>query len=174
MKFGIDCGHNCPPDTGCWAIKREDSLTLAVGSRVISLLQSLGHEVMDCKPLQADTVRQSLGKRCLAANKGKVDIYVSIHFNCFDGRAFGSETFAVSPQGRKIAASVLTEIVKLGFFDRGVKDGSHLYVLKNTGMPAILVECAFCDSQKDMDLFGVVGPDSMADAIVKGLLANIK
>jgi N-acetylmuramoyl-L-alanine amidase len=28
MKFGIDIGHNCPPETGARGIQIEDNLTL--------------------------------------------------------------------------------------------------------------------------------------------------
>jgi N-acetylmuramoyl-L-alanine amidase len=173
MKYGIDCGHNCPPDTGCVAIKKEDSLTLAIGKRVIVKLGELGHEVIDCKPSQADTVSQSLAKRCLIANKENVDVFVSIHFNCFNGAAFGSEVYFASDAGERIARSVLAELVKLGFHDRGVKHGSEFYVLRKTAMTAILIETAFCDSQKDMDLFARLGPDAIADAIVKGLTGKL-
>ncbi|MFN5872190.1 MAG: cell wall hydrolase, partial [Aphanizomenon sp.] len=36
MKFGIDIGHNCPPDSGASGIKSEDRLTTEVGNKVIS------------------------------------------------------------------------------------------------------------------------------------------
>ncbi|MCC5617161.1 N-acetylmuramoyl-L-alanine amidase [Nostoc sp. CHAB 5836] len=170
MKFGIDSGHNCPPDTGARGIKFEDNLTLDVGNRVIAKLRALGNDVVVCKPSSASTVRESLSKRCSTANASKVDIYVSIHFNAFNSRANGTEVFATSEDGRKIAKPVLDEIVKLGFFNRGVKSGSHLFVLKNTDMPAILVECCFIDSQKDMNLFN---PEAMANAIVKGLTGKL-
>ncbi|MEH2175351.1 N-acetylmuramoyl-L-alanine amidase [Nostoc sp.] len=170
MKFGIDSGHNCPPDTGARGIKFEDNLTLDVGNRVIAKLRALGNEVVVCRPSSANTVRDSLSKRCSTANASKVDIYVSVHFNCFNGQANGTEVFATSDTGRKIAKPVLDEIVKLGFFNRGVKSGSHLYVLKNTDMPAILIECCFLDSQKDMNLFN---PEAMANAIVKGLTGKV-
>jgi N-acetylmuramoyl-L-alanine amidase len=170
MKFGIDIGHNCSPDTGARGIKFEDNLTLDVGNRVIAKLKALGHEVISCKPDRADTVRESLSKRCEKANAAKVDIYVSIHFNAFNGQANGTELFATSDTGRKIAKPVLDEIVKLGFFNRGVKSGSHLFVLRNTNMPAILVEGCFIDSQKDMNLFN---PEATANAIVKGLTGQV-
>lgn len=170
MKFGIDSGHNCPPDTGARGIKIEDNLTLDVGNRVIEKLRALGNEVVVCKPSSASTVRDSLLKRCNTANASRVDIFVSIHFNAFNGQANGTEVFATSDTGRKIAKPVLDEIVKLGFFSRGVKSGSHLFVLKNTDMPAILVEGCFIDSQKDMNLFN---PEAMANAIVKGLTGKV-
>ncbi|TAE59361.1 MAG: cell wall hydrolase [Nostocales cyanobacterium] len=170
MKFGIDMGHNCPPDTGARGIKFEDNLTMDVGNRVISKLKSLGHEAISCTPSSASSVSQSLGRRCDTANRNRVDVFVSIHFNAFNGRANGTEIFATSDAGRKIAQPVLDEILKLGFFNRGVKNGSHLYVVRNTNMPGILVECCFIDSAKDMQIYD---SEAMANAIVKGLTGKV-
>jgi hypothetical protein len=166
MKYGIDCGHNATPDTGAVGIKQEDVLTLAVGSRVMAGLRSLGHEVVNCTPTKASSVGDSLRQRCQIANSEKVDVFVSIHFNAFNCKAYGTEVYAMSNSGKTLAKNVINEICSLGFFNRGVKDGSHLYVLKNTCMPAILVECCFVDSATDMNLLNA---DTMAAAIVKGL-----
>jgi N-acetylmuramoyl-L-alanine amidase len=170
MRYGIDIGHNCPPDIGAKGIKFEDNLTLDVGRRVIAKLRALGHEVVECKPDRASAVGESLSRRCAKANASKVDIFVSIHFNAFNTKANGTEVFATSEEGRKIAKPVLDEIVKLGFFNRGVKNGSHLFVLQHTNMPAILVEGCFIDSQKDVSLYD---PEKMANAIVKGLTGKL-
>jgi N-acetylmuramoyl-L-alanine amidase len=170
MRFGVDIGHNCSPDTGARGIKFEDNLTLDIGNRVMSKLKALGHEVIDCKPARASNVKDSLSRRCDRANDTKVDLFVSIHFNAFNQRANGTEIFADSPQARKAAKPVLDEIVKLGFFNRGVKNGSHLFVLRNTKMPGILIESCFIDSQKDMSLFN---SEAIANAIVKGLTGKL-
>jgi N-acetylmuramoyl-L-alanine amidase len=170
MRFGIDIGHNCPPDTGARGIKFEDNLTFDVGHRIISKLKALGHEIIECKPERAGNVKDSLSRRCDRANDTKVDLFVSIHFNAFNQRANGTEIFADSAQGRKAAKPVLDEIVKLGFFNRGIKNGSHLFVLRNTKMPGILIESCFIDSQKDMSLFN---PEAIANAIVKGLTGQL-
>ncbi|MBD2364307.1 N-acetylmuramoyl-L-alanine amidase [Anabaena minutissima FACHB-250] len=170
MKYGIDIGHNSPPDTGARGIKFEDNLNVDVGNRVISKLQALGHEVISCKPDRSTSVQNSLSQRCNKANAARVEVFVSIHFNAFNGQANGTEVFAASDSGRRIAQPVLNEIVKLGFFNRGVKNGSHLFVLRNTNMPAILVECCFIDSQKDMNLFDA---EATANAIVKGLTGKL-
>ncbi|MDH6098255.1 N-acetylmuramoyl-L-alanine amidase [Anabaenopsis sp. FSS-46] len=170
MKFGIDIGHNSPPDTGAVGIKSEDVLNTDVGNRVISKLRALGHEVIVCKPDRSTSVSNSLFQRINTANTNKVEVFVSIHFNAFNGRANGTEVFATSDAGRKIAQPVLNEIVKLGFFNRGVKSGSHLYVLKNTRMPAILIECCFIDSPRDMNIFE---SEATANAIVKGLTGEL-
>ena len=170
MKFGIDIGHNCPPDSGASGIKSEDKLTMEVGNKVIAKLESLGHTVISCKPNSASTVNQSLGSRCEKANNNRVDFFVSIHFNAFNGQANGTEVFAISDAGRKVAQKVLDEIVKLGFFNRGVKSGSHLYVLKRTNMPGILIEGCFIDSAKDMQIYD---GEAMANAIVVGLTGKV-
>ncbi|MGF1676560.1 MAG: N-acetylmuramoyl-L-alanine amidase [Rivularia sp. (in: cyanobacteria)] len=170
MRFGIDIGHNCPPDTGANGIKFEDNLTLDVGNRVMGKLKDLGHQVIDCKPGKSNSVGNSLRQRCSRANVSKVDIFVSIHFNAFNGFANGTEIFAISDTAKKIAKPVLDEILQMGYFNRGIKNGSHLYVLKNTNMPGILIECCFLDSAKDMKLFD---SEAMANAIVKGLTGKL-
>ncbi|MBJ7295300.1 MAG: N-acetylmuramoyl-L-alanine amidase [Dolichospermum sp.] len=170
MKFGLDIGHNCPPDSGAEGIKSENKLTMEVGNKVIAKLENLGHTVIACKPNSASTVNQSLGSRCEKANSNRVDIFVSIHFNAFNGQANGTEVFAISDAGKKVAQKVLDEIVKLGFFNRGVKSGSHLYVLRRTNMPGILIECCFIDSAKDIQLYD---GETMANAIVAGLTGKV-
>ena len=143
---------------------------MEVGNKVIAKLKSLGHEAISCTPNSARSVSQSLGRRCDIANRNKVDVFISIHFNAFNGQANGTEVFAMSDAGRKIAKPVLDEIIKLGFFNRGVKNGSHLYVLRNTNMPGILIECCFIDSAKDMQLYD---GEAMANAIVTGLTGKV-
>lgn len=166
MRFGIDIGHNCHPDSGAVGIKAENVLNMDVGNRVIDKLEALGHEVVNCKPNKATSIRNSLQQRVNISNKAGVDLFVSIHFNAFNCKAYGTEVFAISQAGRNLAQKVLSEIIELGFFNRGVKDGSHLFVVKNTDAPAILIECAFCDSARDMKLFEA---EEMAEAIARGL-----
>lgn len=170
MKFGIDIGHNCPPDIGSTGIRQEDDLTREVGILVIEKLASLGHQVINCTPTSASSVTESLKQRVETANSHKVELLASIHFNSFNGKASGSEAFGHGNLGKKAANLVLKNIVNLGFSDRGVKDGSHLYILRNSEMPSILIECCFCDSKTDMELYN---PSSMADAIARGLNDSI-
>jgi N-acetylmuramoyl-L-alanine amidase len=170
MKFGIDIGHNCSPDTGAVGVKKEDDLTTAVGTKLIQKLTAAGHTVVNCTPKTASSVTDSLQQRVRKANAENVNIFVSIHFNAFNKKAYGAEVFGISNASKGIAQSVLKEIVKLGFFNRGVKS-TPLYVLRNTQMPAILIECCFCDSQTDMDIFDA---EKMAEAIKVGLIGESK
>jgi N-acetylmuramoyl-L-alanine amidase len=169
MKFGIDIGHNCPPDTGAKGIaKTEDQLTKDVGNRLMKKLSAAGHSVINCTPNTAANVGESLRKRVDKANTDRVDLFVSIHFNAFNKKANGTEVFAISNTSKAIAQSVFNEIVKLGFKNRGVKN-TQFFVLKNTSMPAILIECCFCDSTADMSIFDA---EKMAEAIKIGLIGD--
>ena len=168
MKIALDTGHNCINDGGAVGIRKEDELILELGIKLKKLLQREGHTVIDVHPASAVSVIDSLRQRVVAANKSDADLFVSLHFNAFNKLAYGSEIFVISSRSQQIARRTLTEVCKLGFFDRGVKR-RNFYVLKHTEMPAILVECCFCDSVRDMDLYDA---DDMALAICNGIIGR--
>ena len=168
MKYGIDIGHNCPPvDIGAVGIRKEGELNKEVGARVMEKLKALNQDVVYCTPGYASSSGDSLYRRTNKANVEKVDFYVSIHFN--SGGGHGTEVFAISKAGKEVAKRVVDAIATLGYVNRGVKDGSWLYVLKNTKMPGILVEGGFVDSKEDMQRYNA---EKIANAIVKGLTGS--
>ncbi|RUT08432.1 hypothetical protein DSM106972_016000 [Dulcicalothrix desertica PCC 7102] len=166
--YAIDLGHGCNFDGGAVGILKEENVINVVGRLVINKLLQLGHEVIEVRPVTANSTRHSLQQRCNTANAFKADVFVSIHANKHKGQAHGTEVFAISTKGRALAAKVLRNICSLGFFSRGVKNGSHLFVLKNTAMVAILIELFFLDSTKDVALYNA---EKLATAIVEGLTA---
>ncbi|MHB9940643.1 N-acetylmuramoyl-L-alanine amidase [Clostridium sporogenes] len=170
MKIGIDCGHTLSgADYGAVGIKAESNLTREVGTRVISKLQALGHTVIKCYKDTCSSLQDSLSYRTNTANNNNVDLYVSIHFNAFNGSAYGTEVLTYGGNKFSEATSVLNNIVSLGYTNRGIKDGSNLYVIRNTKAKSMLIECCFCDNSGDMSRFNA---DKMADAIVKGLVGK--
>lgn len=166
MRIGLDIGHNCYPDIGAQGIGNEDEMNAQIGSALSQKLINKGITVILCQPKTANSVPSSLRKRVNTANQTGCDYFISIHHNAFNGQAHGSEVYAISPIGRKLAQSILTQIVELGFRDRGVKAGSHLYVVAATKMPAILIEGCFVDSHKDMAIWNA---EKMASAIFTGI-----
>ncbi|EDU37353.1 N-acetylmuramoyl-L-alanine amidase [Clostridium sp. CTA-6] len=171
MKIGIDCGHTLSSaDYGAAGIKAESNLTREVGTRVISKLQALGHTVIKCYKDTCSNLNDSLSYRTNTANNNNVDLYVSIHFNCYNGSAYGTEIFTYGGKGLQQARAVLNNICALGYANRGIKDGSSLYVLRHTKAKAILIECRFCDNSGDMNKFNA---ENIANAIVKGLVGII-
>lgn len=174
MKYGIDYGHNCPPDIGAMN-GYEDELNKELGSKVALGLSSLGHDIVIVNPqTKAWSVGHSLQMRCDIANAARCDRYVSFHFNAFNTKAFGCETYYVSSAGYKMAKPIVDEICKLNhgsyqLFNRGAKRTSYFQVLNQTDMPAVLIETAFCDNASDMRTYMNIGVDAVASAIVRGL-----
>jgi len=97
-----------------------------------------------------------LSTRTNKANKDNVDIYISFHHNALTakwGKWTGVETFYSygSPKGKKLAEAVQPAVVKAyGLRDRGIKNGNHLWIIRKTKMPAILIEGGFMDSTIDI------------------------
>lgn len=125
MKLGLDIGHNCYPDIGAQGIGNEDEMNAQIGSVLSKKLIDKGIIVILCQPETANSVPSSLRKRANTANQVGCDYFISIHHNAFNGKAHGSEVYAISSVGWKLAQSILTQIVGLGFYDRGVKNGKH-------------------------------------------------
>lgn len=170
MKIAINPGHTLDgqPGSGAVGIKSESQENRKVGDLVIEMLKKLGHTVIDCRVDKASSQNAYLKKCVDIANENKVELFVSIHFNASSGTGKGSEVFVYSDKSKvkDKAQNILNEIVKLGFGNRGVKPNDGLYVLKNTNMPALLVECCFIDNKEDMNLYN---HETMAKAIVKGI-----
>ena len=167
MKIAIDVGHNCPGDRGASGLKiSEDRLILELADKLDLLLRQENVDVVMIRPQNTRTVNESLQQRVKLANNSNADFFVSLHFNAFYGVAHGAEVYYRSLKGGLVAQRIQSEICKLGFHDRKTKLG-RFYVLKKTAMPAVLVECCFCDSQKDMQLYNA---SLMAVAIKNGLL----
>ncbi|AUN11554.1 N-acetylmuramoyl-L-alanine amidase [Clostridium botulinum] len=170
MKIGIDCGHTLSGnDYGAVGIKAESNLTREVGTKVISKLQALGHTAIKCYKDSCSSLNDSLSYRTNTSNNNNVDLYVSIHFNCYNGSAYGTEVFTYGGKELLEAKAVLNNICSLGYTNRGIKNGSNLYVIRNTKAKAMLIECCFCDNARDMSRYNA---ENMANAIVKGLVGQ--
>jgi len=90
--------------------------------------------------------------RAQLANEIGADIFVSMHNNSFTPKTKGTEVYysTRSMRGKQIAEILQRNMVdQLGTFNRGAKNGSHLIVLNQTKMPAVLIETAFMSNLED-------------------------
>ena len=168
--LAIDIGHNVLYDTGAVGIRKEDDLNRLVGNALISKLRDIGVKVVNCKPNTAKSLNDSLYQRVITANNSGATLFVSIHHNACPG-GYGAEVLCIKNnyQGglsTKVGQAILNELSSLGLRNRGVKDRRDLYVINNTLMPALIVECAFVDSSLDMKNYN---PEKTAAAIYKGI-----
>ncbi|ASN72263.1 putative endolysin, partial [uncultured Caudovirales phage] len=146
MKIGIDYGHTLKGyDTGARGSGlKEQDITREVGEIVTSKLRVLGHTVIECAIDSANSVDESLSYRANKANSNNVDLFISIHVNAGGGQ--GVEIYMSHNPTFAAARKVLNNITALGFNNRGIKDGSNLYVIRNTKAKAMLIELFFIDS----------------------------
>ncbi|WP_283591351.1 N-acetylmuramoyl-L-alanine amidase [Clostridium butanoliproducens] len=168
MSKGIDYGHCLKGyDTGAVGngLKEQD-ITRKVGKLVTSKLRALGHIVIECAIDSANSVSESLSYRVNKANVNNVDLFISIHVNAGGGQ--GTEIYTWGGEQLPEATRVLNNITALGFNNRGIKDGSNLYVIRNTKAKAMLIELFFIDSV-DVELYKKVGVEKIANAIVEGI-----
>ena len=170
MKIAVDLGHGVDFDRGAVGYISEETIINAVGNLVIKKLKNKGHEVIGVRPKVACNTTNSLSQRTTKANKYNVDLYVSIHANA--GKGVGSEVYTYKAKKNDKAVNVLNNIVKLGFKNRGIQDGSRLYVIRHTSMEAMLIEVCFTDTKSDVDLYNRLGADTIAEAIANGLVGT--
>lgn len=171
MKIGLDAGHCLRGyDTGAHGCGlKEEVLTRSIVNQVSRRLQAAGHRVIICNCETAGSLRESLNYRTNKANSNNVDLYVSVHINATRG-AQGTEVFTYGGRELPQARRVLNNICKFGFRNRGIKDGKHLAVIRNSHAPAMLIECFFIDTQSDVNLYKSVGSTAMGNAIADGIL----
>src|SRR5690625_3051779 len=96
-----------------------------------------------------------LKERTDKANKANADILVSCHHNAFEGK-WGSHTGTVtfhypnSNSGRNLAKAIHPHVLDAyKLRDRGIKS-ANFHMLRESRMPAILIEGGFMDSSIDI------------------------
>ena len=177
-KIYIDPGHNpTGNDTGAvgYGLKEQD-VSVQVGIILRELLLVSGQTVKMSRENITDTVSSSLNGslagRYNAANSWDADIFVSIHCNAANTKAYGCETYYCtgSNQGKVLAECVQPHMAaETERYNRGVKS-ANFAVIKHTNMPAILVETAFIDNYDDNRfLASDDGKYKCAVAIYKGV-----
>ncbi len=171
MKIILNAGHTkSGAGSGALGYVKEGEETRKIVSHINRYLTSKGHEVVLDTVDKADSQLTYLYAVARKANEIQdADLFVSIHLNAGGGQ--GCECYTWKGKKTEAAVGVCKELSKLGFRDRGVKDGSHLYVISKTEMPALLVEVCFLDNKKDVDLYNSLG-SKVSQAITRGILCH--
>lgn len=180
IKIYIDQGHNPqPPNTGAEGNGyREQDITYEVGIRLAELLsQNPSFDVRLSRPTRQTQLgtsnSSSLRARVNDANSWGADYFISIHTNASESsQANGTEVLVYTSPS--IATNLATDVLKslteaTGLASRGVKQRPGLYVLRNTNMPAILIELGFISNPRDANLMAN-NPQLFARGIYNGIL----
>ena len=165
----LNAGHTkSGAGSGAVGYLNESTETRKVVSWIKNYLEGKGHEVVVANVDKAQSQSAYLYEVARKANKHKdADLFVSIHLNAGGGQ--GCECYTWKGKKMSQAVGICEELSKYGFVNRGVKDGSGLYVIKKTTMPAVLVEVCFVDSMGDCSRYKRLG-SKVAQAITRGIL----
>ena len=165
-KIAIDPGHggNDAGAIGPTGVMEKD-VTLKVALELRRLLEAEGAEVIMTretdrtvseKGAKASDIEE-LGARCDVGNRAGADIFISIHADSFTrpeargttGYYYGKST---SGRGQKLADCIRRNLVEqLGTPSRGTQP-CNFYVVKNTDMPATLIELGFISNKEEEKL----------------------
>lgn len=184
----IDPGHGAP-DGGAQGVKTgtlEKDLNLAVSQKILEKLHDDGHAAIltregdeglysEASKTIREKKREDMKKRVSIANAEDTSFLVSIHMNHFqDPEYSGPQVFY---QTGSEAGKSLAECIRLSFLDiigphctREIKPTSDLYLLRETEVPAVIVECGFLSNPKEDTLLSDAEyQEQLAEAIYKGI-----
>ncbi len=180
----IDSGHGGidPGKIGVGGIY-EKEINLAIAVKLKKLLEQSGITVImtrsDDKGLydESDTNKKAVDmkKRCSIINESDAVLAVSIHQNSYvssDSRGAQVFYYKSSDDGRKLAGIIQKHMVKDvdASNKREEKADSTYYMLRNTKVPTVIVECGFLSNP---DEAGKLKSNSYQQKIAEGICSGI-
>ena len=153
----IDAGHGAfDPGKVAGRIEEKD-INLAISLRLQEFLETGGATVIMTRiddTALAEGKRGDMYRRQQIANASHADIFVSIHQNAFSSpNVRGAQVFYfdTSDNSRKLAEHIQAQL--RAFADPSnrlqSKANTNYYVLRQTRMPAVIVECGFLTNPTD-------------------------
>lgn len=177
FKVFLGIGHG-GKDPGAVANGFEEAdLNLNIGLACRDELERHGVTVLMSRTKdENDDVNEEI-RECNAFNP---DLAGDIHNNA--GGGDGAEVLHTiyKGEGEELAQNILNEIVAIGQNSRGIKTrknakGTDYFgFIRSTSCPAVIVECAFVDNRKDMEIINTLEEQKkMGVAIAKGFLKTL-
>lgn len=162
----------------------EKEINLQIAHKVRKMLGPSGIEVfltreedIDYAPLgiKGKTSKKliDLNHRINMAIQEKADVFISLHVNATArGQNSGAETFYhyKSESGKRLAELIQQELIKISGMNRRISKPGDFYVIKNTSMPAVIVEVGYLSSIKEQKrLQETWYQEQLARAIARGI-----
>jgi N-acetylmuramoyl-L-alanine amidase len=155
-KIMIDPGHGGNDGGAVGNDLVEKNLTLDIAMRIGDFLSAYDTEIFYTRKTD-QTV--TLEQRSSMANELNVDFFLSIHINAANGKGQGFESYVYQGLSNRntgdiqksIHNHVMRQLNEFNVTDRGLKE-ANFHVLRETQMPAILLENLFIDHSKNAEL----------------------
>jgi len=162
----IDPGHG-GEDGGAVAYDgtNEKDINLNISLKLKEIFEKNGFKVIMTREEDTDlcdknlnTVRErkrsDIIKRTEICNESQADLILSIHQNFFeDSKYSGAQMFYGKQEGSKKLASILQSEIKTALQPtnkREIKEGDGIYILENSALPIVLIECGFISNHDEL------------------------
>ena len=156
---------------------KEKDVNLAIALACAQVLQQHGIQVKLSRTTDTDA---ELTQRIRQCNAFAPDLALDIHNNA--GGGDGAEVYHHhgGGTGKLLAQNILEQMVAIGQNSRGAKTrlnsrGSDYFgFIRQTAAPAVIVECAFLDNSKDLQILDTAAEQAaMGAAIARGILKTL-
>ena len=173
-KVIIDAGHGGQEPGAVYEGRQEKEDALRLAFDVGNALERRGISVSYTR---VSDVYDSPYEKAAMANASDADIFLSIHRNAMPvpGTASGIENLVYEDSGTAgaLGRNIGEALAEAGWTDLGVKERPGLVVLRNTKIPAVLVEVGFINNEKDNEFLDA-NMAATADAIADGVLKTFR
>ena len=172
----LDAGHGGEDGGTVEQTAMEKEINLAVVLKMRELLENQGIRVVLTRE---QDMYMKLEERVQVANGEKADLFVSIHCNYYekDSSVYGLECYYCkgAEDGKYYAERILDTIEKSGeIVSRNVKPSGY-YILKNTTVPAVLVEAGYLSNYNERNqLTSGEYQGKLAQGLVEGILEGLE
>ena len=186
FKLAFDSGHG-KHTAGKRCLKsldKNETREWVLNNRICTKIQALlsGYDGILVKRVDdiSGQTDVALSTRTKTANNFKADLYLSIHHNAGVGGGKGGGLVVIRQKG--LSADGETGKIQKKFYNALIKAGvpkgnrsnptpaQDLQVLRETNMPAILIECGFMDSATDIKY---ILTDEFANKVAEGCVSVI-
>ena len=173
-KVIIDAGHGGQEPGAVYEGRQEKEDALQLAFDVGNALERRGISVSYTR---VSDVYDSPYEKAAMANASDADIFLSIHRNAMPapGTASGVENLVYEDSGTAgaLGRNIGEALAEAGWTNLGVKERPGLVVLRNTKIPAVLVEVGFINNEKDNEFLDA-NMAATADAIADGVLKTFR
>ena len=176
----IDPGHG-GSDPGAISVRgiREKQLNLSLAMQVKAILEKAGAKAIMTRETDIDVSspdasdRDELRARAMVGNNNRADIFISIHHNSSANSDLSGTTtyyYRKTLFDAVLAQSLQDAMVRAGGLINIGARTANFFVVKNTSMPAALVEVGYISNpQEEQLLTSQAFQQKMAQAIVAGI-----
>lgn len=180
----IDAGHGGwdPGKTGIRG-ENEKDINLKIASKLQLYLEQSGATVIVTRNEDlalSNKKREDMKERKVIANESKADLLISIHQNSFPKPSVhGAQVFYYNDSEE---SKNLAEILQASLKDhldksnnRVAKANKEYYILKNTKLPGVIIECGFLTNYEEEKILNTEEyQEKVAWAIYMGLIDYFK